>query len=108
MNDAQEARRLVENEVLARSSNRDAGIAIANLSVSISNIMFFCECSDSDCAERIPMSLTTYRQIHENNNRFTIKPNHDTSKVESVIDRGDKYWVVQKYHMEDKSARPLA
>ena len=99
MSDEQTARRLVENEIMARTGNRNAGKAIANLALSVAKIMFFCECSNEACLERIPMSLATYTLMHQQNNRFIIKPEHATGSVESVVERNPNYWIVQKFQM---------
>ncbi len=100
MKDELLARRLVENEVLARTNNIKAGNAMDAMSTKIKAVFFYCECSRKACREQIPLSVAIYKKIHKDKNRFFVTPGHDTSSVESVEERHPSYWIVQKYDIE--------
>lgn len=57
---------------------------------------FYCECSDENCRERIKVKPSEYRKIHDDRNRFIVVAEHDVAKVEKVVRKNDRYWVVQK------------
>lgn len=99
MNKVSHTQRLVKNEVLARQSNKLAGMAIGALDTNIDKVFFNCECSDKTCQQKISLSIVAYRKLHENGNRFVIFPHHQTDAVETVIKRTSIYWVVEKYSL---------
>ncbi len=99
MNDTQR-RRLIENEIIARTNNRKAGVAIDLVSLDFKTVNFFCERSVAPCKEHILMSVDDYTKIHEHHNRFMVIPGHDKSSVEFVKEKESEYWVVEKYSMK--------
>ncbi len=100
MMDNIQRRRLIENEVIARTNNRKAGAAINAISNEIITVNFFCECSLAPCQRHIPMDVADYTKIHESHNRFMVTPGHDKSSVEFVKEKEPEYWVVEKYSMK--------
>ncbi len=58
-----------------------------------------CECADESCIELIRMSLSEYEAVRANPNRFFVKPDdeHLLPDVEQVVERTDRYWVVEKF-----------
>jgi len=59
---------------------------------------FKCECSDEDCDARIPIKLSTYKEIHENRDAFIIKLKHQVEAIEKIILSEETYSVVEKNH----------
>jgi hypothetical protein len=51
------------------------------------------------CAEMIGMSVTEYEAIREQGNRFAVAPgdSHVWPDVETVVEKRDRYWVVEKF-----------
>lgn len=103
MNNKLSNRRLVENEILTRSNNTKAGKLLNAMSTSITSVYFNCECSQKNCLEKVQLSVAAYTKLHQQGNRFVIKPGHETAAIESVEVRQPNYWVVQKYSL---SAEP--
>ena len=59
---------------------------------------WMCECQDTDCHEPVEMTLTEYRGVREEPNRFVIVANgaHLYPEVERVVEETDRYWLVEK------------
>ena len=96
---------LVENQVVFRKSNKQVSETFAKFK-SIgeqtgddldANILFFCECSDEKCKQRVEMKQSTYDQLHSNDNRFIILPGHNIPTIERIIQKGNAYLIVEKY-----------
>jgi hypothetical protein len=65
-----------------------------------------CECADLHCSTRIEMSLVEYEGLRAHPSRFAIvaDPAHCYPEVETVVDRNDLYWVVEKFGQSAKIA----
>ena len=57
---------------------------------------FLCECSREECKEPVSISLDEYEAVRRGSTRFFVIPGHEDSSVERVIERNDRYIVVQK------------
>jgi hypothetical protein len=55
-----------------------------------------CECADTDCVELMTMTLAEYRAVREHPARFPILDGHEVPEVERVVERHDRYIVVEK------------
>ena len=102
-------RRQIENEMIFRNANEKVGDDINELDIQLIKddypelasgkdiiLHFICECSDENCAERIPLKLSFYQKIHKNRDAFIIKPNHQVKEIEKVIRAEKDYSVVEK------------
>jgi hypothetical protein len=60
--------------------------------------LWACECAASNCLERISLTLAEYEAIREHPNRFAVIPSdaHFFPDVEVVVEKTDRYWVVEK------------
>jgi hypothetical protein len=59
---------------------------------------WICECADDTCTERIEMTLREYEHIRSAGTRFFVAPadEHVLADVEAVVERNDRYWIVEK------------
>jgi hypothetical protein len=57
-----------------------------------------CECGDETCVEPIRLSIEEYEAVRANPIRFVIAPSveHVSPTVERVVQREERYWVVEK------------
>lgn len=57
-----------------------------------------CECANDGCAERLELTHAEYEAIRANPRRFFVapSPDHVFDAVEAVVDREDRFWVVEK------------
>ena len=70
-------------------------------------LYFHCECSDEHCKERIKVTFTEYKEIHEARDTFVVKPDHVVLKIEEVTDKTPDYWVVKKDEYPSQTATEL-
>jgi predicted NBD/HSP70 family sugar kinase len=57
---------------------------------------FICECGESTCEERIALRTAVYRSIRENPLHFFVKPGHEIPAAETVLERHDGFFVIEK------------
>jgi hypothetical protein len=58
--------------------------------------LYHCECSDLACRERIRLTIAQYEHVRGNPRYFALVPGHEITDVETVVERGDGYNVVEK------------
>ena len=85
---------LAQNETLFRQANEDL---VQRRSAADADDLreFICECANSECSERILMSLPDYRRIRDNRRWFAIIDGHQTPQIEPIVERHDGYVVVE-------------
>jgi hypothetical protein len=91
--------RQARNEALFRSVNeRIAQLGDAAEAWSPDGMVeFLCECGeDGGCGERIRMPLEVYERVRAQDDRFAVKPGHETPELEHAVDWTDAYVVVDK------------
>ena len=57
---------------------------------------FVCECSSTDCVERVTLTLRQYEQVRAEGTRFVLAPGHAEPEVELVIQKAANHDVVEK------------
>ena len=57
---------------------------------------FLCECGREECKEPVSISLDEYERVRSASTRFFVIPGHEDLSVESVVERSDRYVVVEK------------
>jgi hypothetical protein len=57
-----------------------------------------CECARVDCTELVPVTVSEYNAVRETGEQFIVAPSaeHVTLAHERVIERNDRYWIVEK------------
>jgi hypothetical protein len=94
--DARE-QRLAQNEALFREVNEKVE-AIALLHGDDDHVYeFYCECSNKDCSLQVPATLAQYEAVRAHPNRFLITPEHWLPEIETVTERSDAWWVIDKH-----------
>ena len=88
--------RLAKNEVLFRSVNE----AIEQQALRFGGIddeyEFLCECSSSECVERVTLTLREYERVRADGTRFVLVPGHADPAVELVVHKTADHDVVEK------------
>lgn len=110
MSESLSERRLAENEVLFRESNKEIAEGFSELkSVAQEEgysewaeqadkpVGFYCECSNKNCRERIKLRPSEYNDIHQNTSQFVVLPGHNLPKIERIVHSNKEYLVVEKY-----------
>jgi hypothetical protein len=90
--------RQAQNEALFREVNeRIAHLGQSSQAWSPGGMEFYCECGeDGGCGERIRMSLEAYERVRAQDDRFAVKPGHETPELERAVERTDDYVIVDK------------
>ena len=92
-----ESDRLAKNEALFRDVNeRVKSFDVAQGASGDKEWEFLCECADPDCTERISMSLREYEAVRSSPITFAVVPGHEIADVEKVVQRKDRFLVVEK------------
>jgi hypothetical protein len=104
------AKRAARNEDLFRQVNErlhDLAV-ISNSAEPLEK--FVCECEQTDCSLLVELSAREYRSVRADDTRFLVFPEpwHTSPDWEVVVDRHDRYWVVEKRGTAGDEAEVLA
>jgi hypothetical protein len=57
-----------------------------------------CECARTDCMTAVQLSVAEYETIRSDAAKFLVAPSdeHVFPEVEQVVERTDRYWIVEK------------
>ena len=92
-------RRQARNEALFREVNeRIAQLGESAQAWSPGGIVeFMCECGvEGGCGERIRIPLDVYEAVRTQDDRFFVRPGHETPELERAVDWTDEYVIVDK------------
>jgi predicted ThiF/HesA family dinucleotide-utilizing enzyme len=59
-------------------------------------LTFICECGRLGCKELIELTRKEYEAVRENPRRFAILDGHEIPEAEKIVERHDRYLVVEK------------
>ena len=94
--DARE-QRLAQNEALFREVNEKVE-AIATAHGSDEHVYeFYCECANADCSLQVQATIAEYEAVRAHPARFIVAPEHWLPEVESVAEKSDTWWVIEKH-----------
>jgi predicted ThiF/HesA family dinucleotide-utilizing enzyme len=90
--DAEGRQRVAMNEATFRKVNEgmEAGQDPEGL------LGFFCECGRLGCNRLIELTRAEYEDVRANPRRFALIDGHQIEEVEDVVDRSDRFIVVEK------------
>jgi hypothetical protein len=91
------ARRVGENEALFRTVNDEVHRLSSRFAVVADPLSAICECGRADCTDRLELRPAEYEAVRSDPTLFAVKPGHDLPDVETVVERHDRYWVIQKH-----------
>jgi hypothetical protein len=89
--------RVGENEALFRAVNEEVGDLNERLDVVADPLSAICECGSANCTDRLELRAAEYEAVRQEPTWFAIKPGHELPDVETVVERHDHYWVVEKH-----------
>ena len=93
--DAARAARVAENESIFRGANEKLEKRFREFEAE-GLTPFLCECGDAACTQVIRLSLDEYDAVRAHGAHFAIIPGHQILEAERVVERNDRYDVVQK------------
>jgi hypothetical protein len=60
-------------------------------------IQFLCECGEEGgCGQRVRVPLDVYERVRSQDDRFIVRPGHETPDIERAVEWTDAYVVVDK------------
>jgi len=78
---------------------------------------FVCECAQGNCTTVVELTTDEYESVRATPTRFLVCPDaaHTSPDLEEIVERQDRYWVVQKMGeagieaeaLVDRPAEPL-
>ena len=91
--------RIAQNE--SRRRERNEQIEAHNAAINWVDPAFadwLCECANESCSEPVRLTIEEYEAVRRSPTHFLIAPSldHLSAGVEQVVQRGDRYWVVEK------------
>ena len=90
--------RVSRNEAMFRAVNREIEHASEALGEGPQGqLTVICECGQEDCAHTIDLTLAEYEAAHEQRDRFVVSPGHEDEQLEHVVERDERYLVVDKF-----------
>jgi len=102
--------RLARNQSVFRNIIERIERLLGRVPESLDRNEFLCECADERCVEHIAISRADYKLIREDPRRFAVAPGqaHVYAEAETIVARGELYWVVEKIGEAGKVAREEA
>ena len=97
--------RAAKNEALFREVNERAREIVEGFEHDV--LRAVCECSLADCTETIEISLKEYEAVRRYGERFALVAGHDDPAIEHVVERTDRYIVIEKMGDGAELAREL-
>jgi hypothetical protein len=91
-------RRLASNQALFRLVNAQ----VRELNESFEGFaplsVFVCECANTECAEKVELTLADYQRVRGNDRWFFVAASdeHVFPEVEAVVERNGRYYIVEK------------
>jgi hypothetical protein len=86
--------RLARNEVLFRNVNER--IVELGDEWDIEHDLI-CECANANCMAVMGLMAADYGRLRENPRRFAVLAGHDLPDIEDVVERKERYLVVEKH-----------
>ena len=102
--------RQAQNEALFRAVNEQIAGLDRKLAASSEDedelYDFECECGRHErCDGRVRMTLDEYDAVRGQDDRFVVTPGHETDALEDVVERTERYVVVDKIPAAEKFVR---
>jgi hypothetical protein len=91
--------RQARNEALFREVNeRIAGLGEkAEARAPDGTIDFLCECGEEGgCGQRVRVPIDVYDRVRSQDDRFVVRPGHETPEIERAVEWSEHYVVVDK------------
>lgn len=87
--------RLAQNEALFRVANERMADWEESHAEDAAEL-YFCECADPDCREKVSLRRSEYESVRSNSRHFFIVVGHEIPDVETVIETHGDWCVVEK------------
>src|SRR5437763_9139340 len=89
--------RIARNEVRFRDINERLEQGLRQVPERPELLEFVCECGERSCEQHVAMTLSEYEIVRRDSRRFAVVPGHVSPDTERVLERKDRYEVVEKF-----------
>ncbi|HSD25581.1 MAG TPA: hypothetical protein VLB79_14770 [Solirubrobacterales bacterium] len=90
------AERIARNEAMFREANERAKAWEERHGSDAEVELYFCECANPDCREKVGLREADYERVRSDPRRFVIVAGHELPDVETVIERNEGWAIVEK------------
>jgi hypothetical protein len=98
--------RAARNEALFRAVNEEIRAVDRRFGNALTS-EFVCECANDGCVERLPVPRDVYTAVRSEPTRFILAPGHERLELERVVERHDRFFVVEKTGTAAREAERL-
>ena len=90
--------RQARNEALFREVNeRIASLGERAEAWSPQGVDFLCECGEEGgCGQRVHVPMDVYHRVRGQDDRFVVRPGHETPEIEVAVEWAETYVIVDK------------
>ena len=88
--------RVGENEAVFREVNERIERITASMEVTTDRMTILCECGIVSCTEPIEVAIVDYERVRADPALFFVRPGHDLTDVEDVVEEQQEFHVVRK------------
>jgi hypothetical protein len=102
--------RLARNQVMFRAVNERVRGINETFDDILDTHVYACECAEPTCVEQVELTPAEYERVRSDPRRFFVAPaqTHVFPEVEVVVERAERYWVVQKLGVAAEVATEFA
>ena len=110
MADTEQHKRAARNQALFREVNERVESLNEGFSPLVPRGEWICECADTECCAHIRMTMDEYATLRQYATRFAVSPDerHVFPDVETVVERSDRFWIVEKVGAAGRMAAELS
>jgi hypothetical protein len=87
--------RLAANEAMFRTANERRS-EWEEHHANEAEELYFCECADDDCREKVSLRKADYENVRSNSRHFLIVLGHEIPDIETVIEKHGGWAVIEK------------
>ncbi len=88
------AERAAKNEALFREVNERTSEVVQGYGGGM--VVAFCECSAPECTETVELTLEEYEAVRARGDRFALRASHEDLEIERVVERNERFIVIEK------------
>ena len=88
-------KRVAQNELLFRQLNEQ--IRKLQGTPPEGTLDAVCECGNDRCFAHIPIPAAEYERLRSDKRRFVVVPGHELLEVETVVERREGFFIVEKH-----------
>ena len=100
--DQERKNRIARNETIFRAVNERVNEMQDEGDPDVTD--FLCECGNAECVETISLRAGEYEGVRADAKWFAVLPGHVVEDVERVVEKSDRFFVVQKNEEESAIA----